>query len=137
MVLLAVQLRPTVCAPTEAVRAEGGLGGAAGEPEPASISVCGLPAASSATLRLAMRMPVPVGMKATASVQLAVGASAKGVLVHEPPAVTTKSLGSVPVKDTPETFRGPVPLLAMVTNCAALVVPVCWLVKPSPAAGVR
>ena len=106
-------------------------------PEPLSGTDWLPPPALSVKVSAAVRLPVSTGESATMTVQLAVGASTKLVPMQDPPGTITKSSGFVPVKETSETFSGPVPLLAMVTVCGALVVKVCWLVNPRPAAGVR
>ena len=95
-------------------------GAACAVPFPVSVSVCGLPAASSAMERFACRAPVPLGLNVTPMVQDAVGATAV-VQVFD---ATRKSPGFVPLVVIPEICRSLVPPFVTVTVIGALVISV-------------
>jgi hypothetical protein len=83
-----------------------------------SETVCGLPAASSLTASVAVRVPPAVGANVT-------------LIVHEPPAASVepqvllwpKSPGFAPVSEMLAMLSGAVPVLVKVALCAALVLP--------------
>jgi hypothetical protein len=83
-------------------------------PVPLRLAVCGLPAASSLTLSVPLRVPVAVGLKVTVIGQLAPAASVLGQVL-----VWAKS----PLAVIDVIVSGPVPVLLSVTVCGALVVP--------------
>lgn len=93
-------------------------------PMPVSASVCGLPAALSAMLRLAVRLPEPVGMKVTLIVQ-ELPAEMLEVQVFD----WEKSVVFVPVIVMPVTLRASLPVFLSVTVCGALAVFRIWLAK--------
>ena len=96
-------------------------------PVPLRLTVCGLPAALSAIVSVALLVPVAVGVKATLTVQLPLGATA------EPQPVRAKSPLLVP--DTVRLLmpRGAAPTLVTVTLWGALAMPTAWLEKFSDA----
>jgi hypothetical protein len=98
-------------------------------PEPVSVNVCGLNRASSATLSVAVLVPVPVGAKVTNSEQCAVARTDAGTVGQE--LVTPKSLLLVPPIVTEEMFRGTFCSLVSVTVLTALVVPSYWVPNDS------
>jgi hypothetical protein len=74
-VLVRVTVRAPLVVPTiwlEKVKPTGArlTAGPAATPVPLKVSVCGLPAALSATLRAPVRVPLAVGVKGTLMVQL-------------------------------------------------------------------
>ena len=97
-----------------------GVGPAAEKPVPLNVMTCGLSGAVSVTVRVAVRLPVAVGLKTAVS-------------VHEPPAGTVmpthwssvmlKSSGSTPPCRSPLMNSGDPPVLVSVIVCGALVVP--------------
>jgi hypothetical protein len=93
-------------------------------PVPARLTVCGLFAALSAIVRLAVRLPVAVGVKVTLIVQLAPVATLDPQLL-----ACAKSPGFVPATAIEEIVRATLPLLVSVTGCEALGVPTAWLLK--------
>jgi hypothetical protein len=93
-------------------------------PVPVRETDCGLPEASSVNARLAVRAPVPVGIKVTLAVQFALAARLDPQLL-----ASEKSPGFVPLSATPEMFIVAVPVLVAVTVWAELVVPMTWLEK--------
>ena len=85
-----------------------------------------LDAASLVMSRLAVVAAVPLGLKATSTVQVSLGAMAwlsqwSLDLMYWP--------ASAPLSTRVEMFRVSVPLLVIVKVCAALVVPTRWLPK--------
>jgi len=84
-------------------------------PVPLTEVVCGLPVALSDTLRLALRVPKPVGVKVTLIVQLLPTWTDPLQL-----SVCSKSPLFVPVKWILVIFSAAVPLLERVTCCAGL-----------------
>src|SRR5947209_3831344 len=85
-------------------------------PVPLSEITCGLPAAESVIVTAPVRVPDWVGVKVTMMPQLAPADSVAGQLL-----VWAKSpLGAIPLR-----VNVPPPLLVKVTDCAALVVPIC------------
>jgi hypothetical protein len=91
-------------------------------PVPVRESLWGLPEALSATLILALREPVAVGLKVTLMVQLPPAATGELVL-HVPPLAMLKSDAFVPVIEMLLIVSGPVPVFFSVVDWAALVVP--------------
>jgi hypothetical protein len=91
-------------------------------PVPVSATVCGLPAALSATLTFAVRVPEAVGVNVTLMEQDAPAAT-------DPPQVlvSEKSPAFAPVMLTLVTVNVAVPLLVRVTTKGALDVPTVWL----------
>lgn len=97
------------------------------DPVPDRVADCWLPTTLlllSVTLRVADRVPVPVGVNVMLIVQLPPAAT-------EPPQVFVwpKSPGLAPVNETPLTLREMLPVLFKVKVWAALVVPRFWLEK--------
>ena len=88
--------------------------GAGAKPVPLSETICGLPAASSATLSVPVRVPPAVGVNVTLIVQFAPAARLVPQLL-----VSAKS----PLAVMLEMFRPAFPEFVSVTCCAALVVP--------------
>ena len=80
--------------------------------------VCGLVGSESTTERVAVRVPVAVGLKVTLIVQLVPTANVVPQVV-----VCPKSPGFVPVNDVVTPVSVAVPTFRNVTVCAALVVP--------------
>ena len=114
------------CKGLSAGRAYGSLpvGGNPVTPVPLTGTVCGLPAASSATATLALRLSAAVGVKVTRMVQKALAASVLGQLL-----LSEKSPLLVPLSPMPVMVRAALPLLIRVTVDAALVVLTCWFPK--------
>src|SRR4051812_36231436 len=86
-------------------------------PVPESETICGLPAAESVTVNAPVRVPVCVGVKVTAMLQLAPAARLAGqelVCAKSPLVPILLTLSAAP------------PLFVSVTDCAALVVPTVW-----------
>src|SRR6266536_774906 len=98
--------------------------GAGSAPVPLSATVCGLPAASSATERLALRLPLAVGLKVTEIVHAAPAASVLGLSGQV--LVCAKSSGFVPARPMPLIVSGALPLFVSIVDCAGLVVPLVW-----------
>src|SRR5207245_2198034 len=98
---------------------------------PASDTDCGLPAASSVMVTVAVRAPVAAGVKVTVNVQLAAAATGpaarKSVATAEP--ATAKSRGFEPARAMLGKVRVAVPLLVRVTVCTGLVVLRRWSPK--------
>jgi hypothetical protein len=92
-------------------------------PLPLSGTVCGLPGALSVTERLALRLPVALGLKLTEIEQLAPGARVEGESGQV--FVCAKSPASAPVIPIELIVSAPLPELVRVTLCAELVVPTC------------
>ena len=92
-------------------------------PFPLSPIDCGLPLALSVNEMDALRVPVAVGEKVTVSEQFPPAARLPAPTGHASVAMA-KSPGFVPVNTTLEKVTGLLPVLVMVTPCAALVVPV-------------
>src|SRR3989442_9011277 len=95
-------------------------------PVPVNVTVCGLPSALSVILTAANRAPVAVGVKVSLITQLPLGTTI-APFVHVVPAAMAKSPGFAPPRATVVMLKVPVPLLATVTLCAALVVLTRWL----------
>jgi hypothetical protein len=100
------------------------LAAPAAVPVPVRLTVCGLPAALSETLTVAVRVPAAVGVKVTLIVQLLFAAT-------ELPQVfdSAKSPVLVPVMLMLVMLKLEFPVLLKVTLCAALVVPTFWLLN--------
>src|SRR5438874_2124413 len=90
-------------------------------------TLCGLPDALSLMDKLAVRVPVAVGVKVTLTVHEAPAASVLGLIGQL--LVWAKSLALVPVSPMLVMVRAPVPLLVSVTVWAALLVPTAWFAK--------
>ena len=87
---------------------------------PLKLTVCGLPAALSATVSVPVRVPEVVGINVTLMVQLAPAATELPQLL-----VWAKS----PLALMAVILRAALPELLSVTVCGALVVPCAWLPK--------
>jgi len=87
-------------------------------PLPESATLCGLPAASSLTLTLALRFPLAVGTNLTLIVQVALTASDPGQSFD-----CVKSPGFVPAMAMPVMVSGAVPVFLSVDDWDALVDP--------------
>src|SRR3989442_13692446 len=100
-------------------------------PVPARDTDCGLPAASSATLRLALLAPVDAGWNFSPTLQLAPAARVVWVRQSVPivGTVRTKSLALVPVNAMLVNVSGPVPGLLNCTFDTALALPTATLPK--------
>src|SRR2546428_8803014 len=100
-------------------------------PVPASDTDCGLPAASSATLRLALLAPVDAGWNFSPTLQLAPAARVVWVRQSVPIVGTarTKSLALVPVNAMLVNVSRPVPALLNCTFDTALALPTATLPK--------
>jgi hypothetical protein len=109
-------LLSTSCAPKLSVVAES----FAAIPVPLRLTLCGLFAALSVIVRLAVLAPLAVGLKVSPSAQLALGTTVAPVQVS---ALLPKSLAFVPVSPTLAIVRFAVPLLVTVSVWGALVVP--------------
>ena len=96
-------------------------------PAPLSGMFCGLLAALSLTLMLALRAPVALGVKVTLSVHCAPAPSVFGLIGQV--LVSAKSAALVPVNENPLIVNALVPELVRVMLRAALVVPTFWLLK--------
>jgi len=94
------------------------MGALAAEPVPESATVCGLPAALSATLRFAARAPTAFGANFTLIAQLALAARLAGHVL-----VWVKSAAFAPVMEIPVIVSAALPVFVSVTVWAALVVP--------------
>lgn len=105
-------------------------------PIPERFSVCGLPGALSATLRLAVRAPVALGLKITLMVHVPFGASAV-LLVQVPPLAMLKSDRLLPVTEMPLRVTVELPVLVAVADIAELALPTVTVPKLRPAEGVR
>lgn len=82
-------------------------------------TICGLPPALSASVRLPERLPAAVGVNVTAITQLLPEATDARVLQVVPLAIRAKS----PATAMPVKVKGAVPLFATVTALAPLVPP--------------
>ena len=91
--------------------------GVAVAPVPVKLMVCGLPAALSAMLIVAVRDPATVGVKVVLMVQLLPAATLLPQVF-----VCAKSPGFVPASEMLEMLRVAFPVLESVTVCGALVV---------------
>ena len=107
-------------------------------PVPERLTVCGLPAALSASMIEALRVPEEPGLKVTVSVHWPEGASEEPQLL-----VKAKSAASGPLTSMLERARLALPTLVNVADCGALVVPTPCLeksilveLKEKPGAGV-
>src|SRR2546426_1143659 len=100
-------------------------------PVPASDTDCGLPAASSATLRLALLAPVDAGWNFSPTLQLAPAARVVWVRQSVPIVGTarTKSLALVPVNAMLVNVSRPVPALLNCTFDTAVALPTATLRK--------
>ncbi len=97
-------------------------------PVPLRATLWGLPPALSAMLRLALRLPVAVGVKVALRLQLALTASVLGLSGQV--LLELKSAGLVPLRVMLVMVSGAVPLLVKDTDCEPLVVLTIWLPKP-------
>jgi hypothetical protein len=100
------------------------LGGAV--PVPVSVTVWLVPArlpVLSVTVRTAIRLPVAIGVNVTLKVQIALAASAEGLMGQL--LVWTKSPEFVPVMLMLVMIKGSLPAFVSVVVCGALVVPTC------------
>ena len=87
-------------------------------PVPVKPTVCGLPAALSAMLISAVRVPVAAGVNFTVKVQLLAAASGAPQWLVRP-----NSLALAPPTCMESRVKVPVPVFVSVTVCPALVVP--------------
>jgi hypothetical protein len=104
-------------------------------PVPLKLTVCGLPPALSAIVRVPLRLPTVVGTKAMLITQL-LPAATGALVLHVVPEASVKS----PVTDMALMANAKVPVFLRVTDWARLVVPTAWLSKAtlvteSPAMG--
>src|SRR5580700_8090071 len=90
-------------------------------PVPLSATVCGLPVALSAMLRVATSTPTAVGVKVTPIVQLAPASKVPVGLQAFDPLESAKLPLLEPMIEKLVKVTGPVPALATVTLCGALV----------------
>ena len=95
-------------------------------PVPERATVCGLPAASSATERVAVRAPPPLGVNVTLIVQLAPAARVAPHVV-----VLAKLFAFVPVIVIPVMAIAALPVFDSVTLRAALVTFTSWFPNAS------
>src|SRR5579884_2422390 len=93
-------------------------------PVPFNVTICGLLAALSVSVRLAVREPAAVGEKVMLIVHEALTASVPGLMGQV--LVCEKSPAFVPATVTALMVRAALPLLVSVTVCAAEVEPVFW-----------
>src|SRR2546430_530953 len=93
-------------------------------PVPLKAMLCGLSAALSVMVTLALREPLAEGEKVTVMVQVPLAATLLGQLL-----VWAKSLAFVPDRAILLMLRDSVPLFVRVTVCAVLVVFTFWLPK--------
>ena len=91
-------------------------------PSPLRLTDCGLPAALSVKVRVALRPPLAVGVKVTPTEHVPPDATGTPEQVS---LLIAKSLGFAPPIVTVETVRFAVPLLVTVSACAALGAPTC------------
>src|SRR5437762_1289111 len=89
-------------------------------PVPERLAVCGLPLASSVTVKVAARAAVPRCLNLRWMLQLELAASVEGVSGQL--FVWPKSPGFVPPRAMPLMVNGAVPVFESVTVCGALVV---------------
>jgi hypothetical protein len=100
---------------------------AARVPVPVSGTVCGLFTALSVMERLAVRVPLAVGLKVSVTVHVPLTASVLGLSGHV--LVWEKSPVFVPLNPMAVIVSGAVPVLVTVTDCVGLLVPTDWLRK--------
>lgn len=100
-------------------------------PVPVSVMGAGLAMPETVIVTLAVRAFKAVGSNVTLSTQLEFGATCPALEVGQVVAglAKAKSPASAPVNAMLVTLRGAPPLLVSVTVCAALVVPMAWLVN--------
>src|SRR5205085_620063 len=98
--------------------------GAGTVPVPLKPTLCGLPAASSPIVTLALRLPAAAGVKLTEIVQVAPAANVLGLSGQA--FVCAKSPEFVPAIATLPIDSAAVPLFVSVTNWVPLVVPTRW-----------
>jgi hypothetical protein len=91
-------------------------------PVPVRETLCGLPAALSVTVTLAVRVPIAVGLNVTLIVQLAPAARVLGLMGQV--VLCAKSPALVPVIPILLMVSAAVPLFVSVTVFGALVVPI-------------
>src|SRR5947209_13556883 len=107
--------------------------GGGGVPALLSGTVCGLPAALSLKVRLALRAPLAEGAKRTPTVQLPLGARVTPLQLS---LLFKKSSGLAPPNPTAVIVSAAEPVLVSVTDCGALMVPTGWPAK-SKLVGLR
>ena len=93
-------------------------------PVPVRFTVCGLPAALSKMLTVAVRVPAAVGVNVMLIVQLPPAATELPQVV-----VSGKSPGSSPVTTKLVMPKMVLPLFVKLTVCAGLLVPTSWLLN--------
>src|SRR3989442_1338272 len=109
---------PTRCSPNALLVAESvAVGGVT--PVPVSDTDCGLPAASSVMVSVAVRALAAVGVKVRLRTQLAPAASV-APLMQVVPEASAKSPALAPPSTAVAMLRGAVPLLVRVTVCTGL-----------------
>src|SRR2546430_16124985 len=113
-------LAPFNGAQTTTPGADGAEQSVAAVPVPVNETLCGLPDAESVTVTAPVRVPVCVGANFTMMLQLAPAFSVAGQLL-----LWTKS----PLEAIPLSVSVDPPLLVSDTDCAVLVVPICWFPK--------
>src|SRR5690348_840429 len=119
----------TLCDPKPRLVGDASRSGV-GAPVPLSDTCCGLLAALSVKLRLALLVPTACGANRTATVQLALIATVPPPTGQVPPAAIAKSAAFVPVTAIPVTLNAELPLFVSVTLSGALDVSIIWLPKP-------
>ena len=117
---------PTSCEPNAKVAGVKDTAGAA--PVPVRPTLCGLPAASSPMLTLALRAPAADGLKVTATEQVAPAASVAGASGQV--LVAVKSAAFAPTTPTLLIVSGPVPVFFTTDDCDGLVDPTGCDPKP-------
>src|SRR5207245_6589845 len=109
---------PTRCLPKVLLVSESVAGGGVA-PVPVSDTDCGLPAASSVMVTVAVRALAAVGVKVRLRTQLAPAASV-APLMQVVPEASAKSPALAPPSTAVAMLRGAVPLLVRVTVCTGL-----------------
>jgi hypothetical protein len=126
-VLLRITLSATLVVPTfwlPNVRLVTERLAVAAVPVPVKLTVCGLPAALSKMLTVAVRVPAAVGVNVMLIVQLPPAATELPQVV-----VSGKSPGLSPVTIKLVMPKRVLPLFVKLTVCAGLLVPTSWLPK--------
>src|SRR5581483_1064745 len=116
---------PKVSVPGDSVT----TGGGGATPVPLKATVCGLPLPLSVRVSVAVRAPVPAGVKVTLIVHAALAGSVAGLSGQV--VVTANSLALGPVTARLVRVSAPGPALVSVTLCGALVVFVVCVPKVS------
>jgi hypothetical protein len=111
------------CEPKDRLEGDIVTAGAPVVPVPSRATVCGLPAALSAMVRLALRAPAAAGVNVTDNAHAVPAASVLGLSGQV--VVRPKSAALVPVSDRLEIDSGAEPEFVIVTDCAEVVAPTC------------